>query len=237
MVPRVSYRSRSCESGRPHADTHIRFPEYKTSSDEISVWGTSVSHRISWFLDTGHLFLFRSRLPRELTYVVQYAGFWAPGFLSHFITQNDAINAGTHPDKNATALNLSTLGLGNACIDSLVQGPGFLEFAVNNTYGFQAYSEEVYEMAAGNLTAPGTGCIDLIEACRETAGDKDPGSFGTDAETNEACVAATAVCYGAVQGAFTEFSDVSYSSPALIVWLLGFWLKQITEGRLRHLSC
>ena len=151
---------------------------------------------------------------------MQYAGFWAPGFLSYFITQNDAINAGTHPDKNATALNLSTLGLGNACIDSLVQGPGFLEFAMNNTYGLQAYSEEVYEMAAGNLTAPGTGCVDLIGKCRNVAGENDPESFGGDAEVNEACVAATAVCWGIVQGAFTEFSDVSRSSFASAACLL-----------------
>ena len=107
------------------------------------------------------------------------------------------------------AFNLSTLGLGNACIDSLVQGPGFLEFAVNNTYGYQAYSDEMYDMAAGNFTAPGTGCVDLIKACRETANANDPESLGDDAEANEACVAASTVCFGIVQGAFTEFSDVS----------------------------
>lgn len=95
-----------------------------------------------------------------------------------------------------------------------------MEFAVNNTYGYQAYSDEVYDMAAGNFTAPKTGCADLIKACRETANANDPGSFGTDAEANQACVAASTVCYGAVQGAFTEFSDVSYSSTVSTVWLL-----------------
>ena len=105
------------------------------------------------------------------------------------------------------------MGLGNACIDSLVQGPGFPDFAMNNTYGYQAYSEEVYEMAMGNLTAPETGCEDLIKKCREVAAANDPNSLGNDAEANEACTAATAVCFGVVQGAYTEVSNVSNHPP------------------------
>lgn len=139
----------------------------------------------------------------------QYAGFWGPGFLSYFLRQNDAIREGANSDKNATALNLTTLGLGNACIDSLVQGPGYPDFAMNNTYGFQAYPEEVYEMAMGNLTAPGEGCMDLIMACRQLADENDPESLGTDVEANGACAMASAVCFGVVQGAYTEVSDVS----------------------------
>ncbi|SPO05481.1 related to serine-type carboxypeptidase Z precursor [Cephalotrichum gorgonifer] len=162
------------------------FPEYKTSNDEISVWATS------------------------------YGGFWGPGFLSYFLTQNEDIAAGTNPDKNAVSLNLSTLGLGNGCIDSFVQGPGFPEFAINNTYGYKAYSDDVYEMAMGNLTAPGTGCLDLIKACRETAAANDPESIGADAATNEACIAATAVCWGVVQGAYTTVSDRSAFDISLV---------------------
>ncbi|MBE3041384.1 hypothetical protein IMZ48_02130 [Candidatus Bathyarchaeota archaeon] len=92
-----------------------------------------------------------------------------------------------------------------------MQGPGFPDFAMNNTYGYQAYSEEVYEMAMGNLTAPGTGCEDLIKKCRDVAKANDPDSLGNDAEANEDCTAATAVCFGVVQGAYTEVSDVSTS--------------------------
>ncbi|PKS10109.1 hypothetical protein jhhlp_001859 [Lomentospora prolificans] len=166
------------------------FPEHKTTSDEISLWATS------------------------------YGGFWGPGFFSYFLRQNDAINSGTSSDKNATTLQLSTLGLGNACIDSLIQGPGFPDFAMNNTFGIQSYPEEVYEMAIGNLTAPEVGCNDLIAACRQAAASQDPDNLGNNDAVNEVCAAATNVCYGVVQGAFTETSgrnpfDISLLTPAV----------------------
>lgn len=87
---------------------------------------------------------------------------------------------------------------------------------MNNTYGYQAYPEEVYEMAMGNLTAPDGGCVDLITKCRAVAAEKDPERLGNNQEVNDACAAATAVCYGVVQAAYTEVSDVSTTLSGLV---------------------
>jgi len=64
-------------------------------------------------------------------------------------------------------------------------------------------------MAVGNLTAPEIGCTDLIKACREAAAVGDPESVGDNESVNEPCVAASTVCFGIVQGAYTEVSNVS----------------------------
>jgi hypothetical protein len=80
---------------------------------------------------------------------------------------------------------------------------------MNNTFGIQAYSPEVYKMAMGNLTAPEIGCTDLIKACREASAVGDPDSIGDNESVNELCVAASTVCFGIVQGAYTEVSNVS----------------------------
>ncbi|CAI4211272.1 unnamed protein product [Parascedosporium putredinis] len=166
------------------------FPEHQTSSEEISLWGTS------------------------------YAGFWGPGFFSYFLDQNAAIESGSIADKNDKALALSTLGLGNSCLDSLIQGPSFPEFAMNNTFGFKSYSEETYAMAVANITAPEVGCNDLIAACRKAADAEDPESKGNNDSVNEICATASQVCFGVVQGAFTALSgrspfDISLVNPAV----------------------
>lgn len=46
-------------NSKPRANTHVRFSEYKTSSDEISIWGTSVGHEPSSHLDTCSFYLSR----------------------------------------------------------------------------------------------------------------------------------------------------------------------------------
>ncbi|KEZ45372.1 hypothetical protein SAPIO_CDS2201 [Scedosporium apiospermum] len=75
-------------------------------------------------------------------------------------------------------------------------------------------------MAVGNLTAPEIGCTDLIKACREAAAVGDPESVGDNGSVNEPCVAASTVCFGIVQGAYTEVSnrnafDISLIKPSV----------------------
>jgi hypothetical protein len=85
---------------------------------------------------------------------------------------------------------------------------GYPTFAYNNTFGLQIYGEEVYDMVVGNITEPETGCLALIDECRRLADEGDPHSFGNNQTVNEACVAATDLCFNKVQGAYQELSDV-----------------------------
>jgi hypothetical protein len=127
--------------------------------------------------------------------------------MAHFLAQNEKINKGLLNGTHAKHLHLDTLGLTNACIDSKIEAPYYLEMAVNNTYGLQTIPDNVYQEARNNLTKKG-GCDDLIDQCRLYA-RADLESVGTNDTVNAACAAATVYCYQYVQGAYTEVSGVS----------------------------
>jgi hypothetical protein len=133
--------------------------------------------------------------------------------MAYFQSQNKKIENGALKGTAAKHLHLDTLGLINGCIDSKIEGPLYPEYAFNNTYGFQAISEEVYLDAKNNLTKEG-GCFDLINQCR-TLAVYDRENLGTNDTINTACALATLYCYQYVQGAIA-LSGVSTttSSPA-----------------------
>jgi hypothetical protein len=97
--------------------------------------------------------------------------------------------------------------MGNGCVDSLSQAASFPEYAYNNTYGVEVISQDVYEAAKRNMTEPG-GCLDTINQCRAEATLSDPQGLGTNDTVNQICVAATAICYGKIQGAYMQYSNV-----------------------------
>lgn len=140
---------------------------------------------------------------------MQYGGFWGTASISHFLKQNKLIKAGSHPIANATEINVGTLGIGNGAIDLGAQMKGFPDFAINNTYGIQVYSDDIYAQAMKNITAPDIGCFALLNKCRALAKEKDPEGYGTDDEVNEACVLASNVCFILIQGAYGTYGDVS----------------------------
>lgn len=119
----------------------------------------------------------------------------------------------THPNANATALPLGTLGIGNGCIDTRVMIPSFPNMAYNNTYGIQVYNESIYETAMNNITAPQTGCYDLIDSCRALAAAGDPTGQGNNDTVNLACQAASEMCFEWIQEAYLTYSDVSPRFP------------------------
>ncbi|KAF2126297.1 alpha/beta-hydrolase [Dothidotthia symphoricarpi CBS 119687] len=151
------------------------FPEHESSNDRISLWTNS------------------------------YGGHWGPGIMAYFQSQNENIQNGTITNTQAKYLHLDTLGITNGCIDVKTEAQFYPEFAVNNTYGFQAYSEDVYLEARNNLTKKG-GCSDLLDQCRALS-VSDPKSLGANETVNAACALATQYCFGYVQGAFTTASD------------------------------
>jgi hypothetical protein len=135
--------------------------------------------------------------------------------MAFFQKQNERMQGGTLDGVCAKYLNLDTLGLTNACIDSKIETPFYPEFAVNNTYGLQTITEDVYREAVNNITKEG-GCSDLTDACRSLAAS-DPENVGTNDTVNAACASATQYCFQFVQGAYTAVSGVSTISASITI--------------------
>lgn len=90
---------------------------------------------------------------------------------------------------------------------------GYATFGFNNTYGLQIYSEQVYNAVMQNMTDTETGCYGLIDNCRALAAEGDPQSFGTNKTVNDACAAASALCFFKLQAVYQVLSDVSWPRP------------------------
>lgn len=80
----------------------FEFPFYKPVDDRVSLWGES------------------------------YGGHYAPGIFQEFQTQNELIQNGTSPEKNAQYIHLDTLGIINGLIDLSIQGETWITFPYNN---------------------------------------------------------------------------------------------------------
>lgn len=122
--------------------------------------------------------------------------------------QNELIANETHDLSTAKQLDVTTLGLLEPALDARFLSRAFPEFSVNNTYGIEVYSQDVYEEAIKLLEAPDEGCLDLIDGCRALASEGDPEGFGRNETVNKACVEAQGVCFNKLQGAMTAYSDV-----------------------------
>jgi hypothetical protein len=89
--------------------------------------------------------------------------------------------------------------------------------AYNNTYGFEAISEDAYKESLNNFVKPG-GCRDLIEQCRASGELLDPEEVGINQDVNNICSAATYYCALNVLGAYSATGrspfDMSVHSPS-----------------------
>jgi hypothetical protein len=124
--------------------------------------------------------------------------------MSHILTQNELIEAGDHPNANATKLTLGTLGISNGCIDSKINARGYPQMAYNNTFGVQLYNETVFDAVTANLTT----CYELIDQCRAVATESDPTAQGLNQTVNGACLLAVEMCFVNIQGALSAVSEV-----------------------------
>lgn len=89
---------------------------------------------------------------------------------------------------------------------------GFPEFAHNNTYGLEIFSEAEYESIREQIVAPEVGCHALIDQCRAVEEQGDPMGFGNNATVNEACSAASIACIMSIQAEYSLVTDVSTTS-------------------------
>ena len=127
-----------------------------------------------------------------------YGGYWVSTSMAHFERQNVEIEAG---HLKGRCLKLGTAVITNGEIDFLHQAETYPLMAHNNTYSFEAITEDQYVEAMDNYIKPG-GCRDLIQQCRELGELSDPDEMGLNETVNDLCATATRYCYLNVLGAY-----------------------------------
>ncbi|KAF2720463.1 putative carboxypeptidase S1 [Polychaeton citri CBS 116435] len=134
-----------------------------------------------------------------------YGGYWVPRTAALFLQQNAKIAS---RKLTGVKLPVKTIGITNGCVDVLYQADYYADMAYNNTYGFQAVPQAVYEEMKNNYTKPG-GCRDQIQTCRDLGVKLDPLETSSNEEVNSACLSAQAYCFANVNIAFDVLSDRS----------------------------
>lgn len=115
-------------------------------------------------------------------------------------------------EHDALPVTVDTIGILSGFIDFLTQADHFANFAVNNTYGIQAYDLEVSKSAAYNYSSPG-GCKEQVEACRALTPNGYRDQYGTNDTVSDVCGGAFAWCWAHVYLAYDTLSGVSRLQP------------------------
>lgn len=101
-------------------------------------------------------------------------------FTTYFLQQNKLIKDGKHEIKEATELNVKTVGIINGLTDIEPMALGWLDYAMNNTYDHPMIDEETYKTLLTSMTDPKEGCFALLNSCRAAQARGDPEMKGND---------------------------------------------------------
>ncbi|KAF4987887.1 hypothetical protein FGRMN_10099 [Fusarium graminum] len=144
------------------------FPEYQTKNNGLAIWGVS------------------------------YGGLYTTMFTSYFLQQNEIIANGKHEIKEATKLNVTTMGIINGLLDMESMAHGWLDYAMNNTYDQPLINDTTYTELTTLMNDPKKGCYALLNSCRTAQAEGDPQMKGNNPRVNKACAAASNTCLGIV---------------------------------------
>ncbi|KAG8733178.1 hypothetical protein FRC11_008104 [Ceratobasidium sp. 423] len=111
-----------------------------------------------------------------------YGGHYGPAVSAYFLSQNDAIDAGTI---TGIKINLKVLSIGNGMTDPYAQYPEYVKYAVSNPYQRPLANDSVIASANDTLYAQPNGCLARIQRCN---------NGGSDTE----CSLAQTICNGKV---------------------------------------
>lgn len=124
----------------------------------------------------------------------------SPTFFKYFEEQNERRARG-ELKSDIVELHLSSLGILNGCIDTLIEMPMYPEYALNNPYGIESYNSTVAKAALNRYYDKG-GCRDMLLDCRETQKKLDPENFGLNEEVNTKCRTASLFCFENLRNPF-----------------------------------
>lgn len=137
-------------------------------------------------------------------------------FTTYFLQQNRLIKNGKHEIKEATELNMKTVGIINGMTDIEPMVLGWLDYAMNNTYDHPMINEKTYKTLLASITDPKEGCFALLHSCRAAQARGDPEMKGNDPVVNKACAAASITCLSIAFESVDNATLVSYHLTAYI---------------------
>ncbi|KAK8102784.1 hypothetical protein PG984_015930 [Apiospora sp. TS-2023a] len=143
-----------------------------------------------------------------------YGGHYAPAIAKLLQSRAHSLQGGAFP------VTVDTVGVISGFLDFHIQLGYFSQFAVNNTYGIQAYDLEVAEAVAYNWSSPG-GCKEQVEHCRALTPNGYRDQYGTNDTVTEACGSASVWCWNNVYAAYDALSgrdpfDIGHFIPTSI---------------------
>ncbi|KAI1252097.1 hypothetical protein MGN70_006669 [Eutypa lata] len=172
-----------------------------------------------------------------------YAGHYAPAFANLLHTrstpekrQANGISGRSCEGDGYLDIDVDSVGIINGFIDFEIQGALFPSFAMNNTYGIQAYDQAVADSAYANLTRLG-GCQEQMDACRALLPNGYRDQDGSNETVTEVCGTAFAFCwtnvyyaYDAVSGRdpfdITQLTPTSFPTSYSVGYLTKQWVLE-----------
>ena len=145
-----------------------------------------------------------------------YGGKYGPAFATLWEQQNMLRKNGSVASNKTLAIQLTSLGIMQGCVDDVVQGRFYPIFANNNTYGIQALSLADQENAASSFLSA-NGCQQLVQSCRNAVAAQDPQNKGDVATVNQICQSAQTTCQNNVAGPYSasgrDIYDITQMMP------------------------
>lgn len=120
-----------------------------------------------------------------------YGGTYGPSFANFFEEQNALREKGELSKNSTLEIKLSSLGIVNGMIDTLVQDYYYASMAYNNTYAIQAISQTDELNLIDTYT---NQCRRQTLLCRQIAGQTDSDNDGDVDQTNSICENAAVIC-------------------------------------------
>lgn len=199
-------------TGVPEQNNTFYVGTYPSQNPNMTTRGSEDSARAMWHFAQTWFQEFPGYKPNDNRISIateSYGGRYGPAFAAYFQEQNERILNGTWSKQGQThILHLDTLFLINACVDRLVQWPGYPMMAYNNTYGIKTYNESRYE-AVMDALYNSTGCLAQIENCRNLSLLYDPTNQGYNTSVNRVCQRAETFCSAEIRDPYFD-SDVNY---------------------------
>ncbi|KAF1977510.1 alpha/beta-hydrolase [Bimuria novae-zelandiae CBS 107.79] len=127
-------------------------------------------------------------------FVESYGGQYGPIFADFFEDQNDRRNSGVLSANNTFEIKLTSLGIINGLVDTLIQTPSLPSFAYKNSYDLQLMSQTQYLNYLSEFYMP-DGCLDLGYRCHTRAIAHDYEGENLDEETTLLCGKAAEECW------------------------------------------
>ncbi|KAH8881533.1 alpha/beta-hydrolase [Thozetella sp. PMI_491] len=171
-----------------------------------------------------------------------YGGHFAPaiaGLLNERKPSSKCLDGSSEMKGTAGLFNgvkVASVGIINGLIDIKTQIPHYIGFAVNNTYGLQAYPEITATQIRAKFEAP-SGCRDQGIQCASLQRQHDPDNLGTDSNVNSVCLAAMLTCQNDVVAGPYSSSGVRFVPCTLLpgAWVEGLKHAQLNNFDIGHL--